>query len=392
MTGSYPNSAYARVITELCAGVLTIILIAGLWPFRAPKNDVTWLDGEPGIRFGRHGSILSSEAFRLPDSSSQSTGSLEVWLTAARTKGRRTILVFEGSGSGATISLQQSGDKLIVQRRNIDQDWTARTAEISVEGALPAKKPVFVTVTFAGKNTSIYLDGVLTKTSEFLGRPTATLTGRIVLGNSLSASDSWSGLISGLAIYDRQLTRERVLTQYEQWVQNHRPTLTQDEQPAALYLFNERQGGVVHNQVSSATDLTIPERYFVLQRGFLSTPMRYNIQALGHWKDVGINIIGFIPFGFVFAAYFSSVRPLKHPLAKTVLLGFLVSLTIEVLQAYLPTRDSGMNDLITNTSGTGIGVWLYRSRLAESYLNKICLFMGNSGSKRRGSIEVRTSI
>jgi VanZ family protein len=53
-----------------------------------------------------------------------------------------------------------------------------------------------------------------------------------------------------------------------------------------------------------------------------------------------------------------------------VVAGFVVSFAIEYLQAYLPSRDSSMRDLITNTLSTLIGalaaVWLVKCRFAAT--------------------------
>jgi hypothetical protein len=75
---------------------------------------------------------------------------------------------------------------------------------------------------------------------------------------------------------------------------------------------------------------------------------------------LGINVIGFVPVGFAFLAYFSFVKPVQRPALLVLLFGFLLSLTVEVSQWFLPNRDSGMADLVTNTTGTALGVMLHR--------------------------------
>jgi VanZ family protein len=74
-------------------------------------------------------------------------------------------------------------------------------------------------------------------------------------------------------------------------------------------------------------------------------------------SDVAVNVLGFVPFGGLLVIYLKNSRAWSNRKAiiLAILLGFVVSLVIEVLQVFLPTRDSSLLDLINNTLGTGIG-------------------------------------
>ena len=107
-------------------------------------------------------------------------------------------------------------------------------------------------------------------------------------------------------------------------------------------------------------DLQIPEMYTVLDKISLEPFWREFSMSRSYWSAAAKNVIGFVPFGFCFYACLLAHKA-RRPGSCAVVMGFLVSLTIEVLQAYLPTRDSGTTDIFTNTLGTYSGIWVYRA-------------------------------
>jgi VanZ family protein len=179
--------------------------------------------------------------------------------------------------------------------------------------------------------------------------------------------------LKGLAIYNRELSAPEVSQSSVDWRKGSHLDSAKREDVVARYLFDEGNGNVVRNQVDSSTNLLIPEHFFVLHPEFLERPGDEYRPGWRYWKNIAVNVVGFIPLGFFFYAYLSHVRKCEYPAALTIALGFAVSLTIEVLQAFLPTRDSGMTDLITNTSGTALGVLAFRHKAVQAVLQGLLL-------------------
>jgi len=221
-------------------------------------------------------------------------------------------------------------------------------------------KSVFVAITPAPRGSAVYVNGSLSRTSAPFRLEPEDCTGQLVLGTSPVENNSWSGLFRGLAIYEQELTSAQISRHFNTWKTNGRPYLNKNERVRALYLFDERAGRIVHDRSGSGNDLYIPERYTIFHEKFLEPVWEEFSLSRSYWKNVGTNIAGFIPLGFCFCAYLTMARQLSRPGLVTILIGAASSLTIEVLQAYLPTRDSGTTDLITNTLGTALGVMLYR--------------------------------
>lgn len=162
MALSSKRPAFVRFSGMICAGVVFILLVAGLAPFHAPKNQVKWLDNKNGLQFRRYSSILSAVAFRGSSAQDNTSESIELWLVPGSLRSTNAIVSFDGSDHpGVTFVIRQYKDAVVVRQHYTDDRGIARVEWLAVSKAFREAKSVLVTVTLGRQGTSIYLDGAL---------------------------------------------------------------------------------------------------------------------------------------------------------------------------------------------------------------------------------------
>jgi hypothetical protein len=343
------------LLGSMCLAVLGAILVAGLWPFNPrPANEVKWLNPENGLEFGQDGTIFTEGPIRMPPSSDAEI-SLDIWVQAS-IEDIAPILSFDQSRPARQFRVLQYGDTLLLQKT-----FGTDVVNLEVEHSLKPLRGVFFTIAADRQQTSVYVNGVLAKTSTHVILAPDNLSGRLVAGSQPFDYDSWAGQLRWLAIYRRRLTASQAAAHYQSWINGSALTgSSRDPDDAVvLYRFDEHRGNVVHNTVAGGPNLLIPKAFTILDKTFLEAPWPATL-SWSYFQDIAINIFGFIPLGFFVCAFLNTRRPpprISVPWA-TIIFGTALSLAIEVLQVFLPTRDSSLTDVISNTLGTVIGVAL----------------------------------
>jgi hypothetical protein len=364
---------YGVIFLTICVGML----ITGLWPFNfRPANKVAWLGDRNGINFYGQGMIVSSDFLNkeqisiFPDKSI----SLEILLRPlTETSSLPRILTLYDEKIPDIILIGQWRSHLAIRSRT-DDPATRKPdkpyQEIGLAYALLKNLDTFITITSGQEGTALYQNGRLARyfpryrlLSGYKEEPI-----RLILGNSSTGQSYWTGYLSGLSIYNRTLTAKQVFSSYQEWVQKGAPSV-EGNSCIALYLFDERKGTIVHDHVNSDNQLAIPEIFKPLKLTVLHfswSDFQWNRSFI---MDVTINIVGFIPFGFFCAGLLGKTYRLKISANYmiTVLLGFGLSLAIELIQVYLPTRDSSLTDVICNVLGTIMGLILYQTTVLSSF-------------------------
>ena len=351
------------ICIALCAGYFLV----GFSPFR-PRvaNNLGWRHGMDGTYFGWLSSVYSERELDLigSPSSAGEDGAISVELLLS--SGHRqtgvvgTILaLYDGHLPPNLLIAQWKSELLLrVPVRNAD----GRRIRREVGAGLDLRRGIrrFIAVTSGPGGTRFYIDGELSKAYPRLIPQPETLRGRLVVGDAPEGNSHWSGELAGMAVFNRSLDAREVGRHFELWTNKKWRDIAAEPGLAALYNLGERSGRTIPDRSVSGNPLIAPEYYRRFRKTVLVPPWRDPHRYFSDTGDVSLNILGFIPLGFFYFFYRSRIRPGRtwRNLGLAALLSGTISLVIELIQVYLPTRSSTLTDVICNTAGGLAGAFL----------------------------------
>jgi hypothetical protein len=356
------------------AAIVVGYFIVGLWPFAfRPPNRVSWLADRAGLHFEKSGVAHDPES--LPSPASNDTTNLsanftvETWVEADGEPGGNLfhILTIHNKQQDLDCILCQWNQHFILRAPSQRPPPAPHPSEVDII-VLQAQTPRFITVRGDESGTDFFLDGLPAEHyPQFIIKPEA-LAGQLIVGNDDTGKHPWVGNLFGLALYNRALDAAEIARHHALWTQGRARELTNAPGLTALYLFDEGGGQTAADISSNHHHLVIPEIFRPVHREILIPPWK-DLAFMGpDYTDIAVNILGFMPFGFCFFLHRWFARP-KRPAKNilfVVLVGFVISLTVELIQAWLPNRVSSITDLLTNTTGTLLGAvlaWFILSKI-----------------------------
>jgi len=346
----------------MSAACLCLILCIGLWPKDFSLSDrISWIDEPAGIRFHPHGIAYTDPLIRLPETSLSGSNafSFEIALKPANPLGKGFNFVFAlHNGQDSEQLVMGQYRSWIILMNGDDYPYKRRIQRITLDTAPWPPTPRLLAVTAGQDGTEVYLDGQLVHSKrDFTLKTPPGAKSRLLLGNSIYNRHSWTGAVHGLAFFGYPLTAQTAALHFDQWSKKRNFSFAKKEKPALLYLFDENHGTDANDHSGNQLHLKIPSGSPVLKKEFfgLSGP-KYEFDR-SSVVDIIINFFGFIPFGFVLTATFikRGGKFVKQALPAAVGICFMASLSIEVIQAWMPSRSSDLLDLASNTLGALMG-------------------------------------
>lgn len=359
---SHPNRRKGPVLRIAFALALTVMLIAGLTPgdYRF-RNEVNWIEGGPGLQFRRFG-IAYTPPFLTPAAANKLSQSgvtllLGVNLLSVPSRTFQFIASFHNGDDASQLVVGQWLNFLIVMNGD-DYSHVRGVPRVSADLTPYLNRPTLLAVSTGPSGTLLTADG------EIIGRgdglqfriPSGVRNSRLILGNSAHSNTGWSGSLLSFAVLHRSLTGPE-LREYEgEWVKTHDLRFVPPGETVQLLRFTEKSGVLVRDFSGASNDAVLPAWPTAIERSFLSDDPTRDERRSSRRNDIAVNLLGFIPFGLLFAVLLSNrQRRAGYVIIAVTLCGFAISLGIETIQAWIPTRSSSSLDLLLNTLGAAVG-------------------------------------
>ncbi len=359
--------ASQKLLRWLTASIVIGFYIVGFWPFNFRQgNRVRWSSGSPGLHFERFALAYGLNPLVLKPSVAGAAGrtgvmSVEMWLEADSETDRdvpRILSLYDGN-LPENLIVAQWKSSVLIRAAIQDPGGSRRYREVGVQAGLRKGEMRLIAITADDTGTAFYTGAGLVRRFPKWTISPDIVRGRLILGNSATgAGGTWKGTLRGLAFFSRAVSAAEIADHYQAWSASYAQRLVGTSGLAALYLFDEGSGSWIEDRTGRQAALFIPPRFFILHKQILSAARHDFLPNRSNMDDVVINVLGFIPFGFFFFLWRDRARARRAFLnaALTVLTGAAISLSIEVVQVALPSRDSSLRDAVCNILGTLTGM------------------------------------
>jgi VanZ family protein len=322
-------------------------------------NGFQWLEGGAGIGFRRPGMAYVDLASVHGIAAEAFTIDLAFAPSQRPADGFSLVLVIHNGHDGSQLVIGQWLSWIIVMNGD-DYDHRRGVPRLSFDTSVIDAERLLVTLSSGANGTALFVNGDLVGEDPNLHlKIPVSKRGRtrLVLGNSVAGRNSWRGELYGVALYNRQFEAPAGTHLYRRWLEDSSVADLRVPKPVLLLSMVSPGSAPSPSKQSEEVLLTVPERIPVLHPRVLRMPAVRSGSRIALLIDVILNLFGFVPLGFLLSHLLRRLTTLErwNCALMATLAGFALSLTVEVVQAWYPARDSSLLDLALNTLGMAAG-------------------------------------
>jgi len=330
-----------------------VIFFVGLLPFNFFQTNKASVNQTSGLHITPPSTIFTQE----PPEKLSTIKNFTILLNLSSylsdwSSGYARILTYSLDNKNMNFMVGQWSESLVLR---INADGQPKIIQFETEWFFNKYRTTTVAITYDGKTLTSYREGQKVKEMQ-VGSLTFSNWNRkypLVIGSEADGKNDWEGYIYSLSIFDSVLSPGEIKTGLINT--NRAPPLIQ-------YSFREgNEKSIKDLGKGRPANLTIPQFFKPYKKTMLAFEYEWLFVNKHYFFDVWTDIIGFIPLGFLLAAYLTKKRFSYFAIMlQALLVGALTSLSIEILQVFLPTRASSLTDVISNSLGALLGTIVFK--------------------------------